>query len=234
MEDIAPVLDARAATQRRDDFIRRLVPEFGAGWGCKVVLTQGAYNITQLVVQSPQGERRTMRMPLDVYLGVVAATNMKQRTRKQTRILPRRPAELRGGRNAEPARIRPGLLREERRRRGRHQADRASLQDAGLCARRASRPAGGDPPRPPTTDTWSLAQTQEEFYFSLPYAEMDLCLHGLNFGADVAEVAQAAGLSTEQVTCVFRDIGAKRRNAQYLHAGPLLVEGLKVDLTPAG
>ena len=32
--------------------------------------------------------------------------------------------------------------------------------------------------RPPTTDTWSLAQTQEEFYFSLPYDRMDLCLYG--------------------------------------------------------
>ena len=62
------------------------------------------------------------------------------------RVLPRRPAELRGARHAQPARIRPGLLRQERRRRGRRQADRPSLQDPGLSARRASRRAGGDPP----------------------------------------------------------------------------------------
>ena len=75
---------AAGCYRRRDEFIRRLVPEFSANWGCKVVLTHsGAYNITQLVVQSPAGERQTVRMPLDVYLGVVAATNMKQRTRKQ-------------------------------------------------------------------------------------------------------------------------------------------------------
>ena len=33
--------------------------------------------------------------------------------------------------------------------------------------------------RPPTTDTFSLPQTQEEFYFALPYDQMDLCLYAL-------------------------------------------------------
>ena len=89
---------------------------------------------------------------------------------QDARVLPRRPAQLRRGRHAEPARVRPGLLREDRRRRGRLQADRPPVQDPGLPARRGPRRAGGDPHRPPTTDTYSLPQTQEEFYFSLPYA----------------------------------------------------------------
>ena len=38
--------------------------------------------------------------------------------------------------------------------------------------------------RPPTTDTYSLPQSQEEFYFSLPYDKMDLCLYGKNHGVD--------------------------------------------------
>ena len=36
--------------------------------------------------------------------------------------------------------------------------------------------------RPPTTDTYSLPQTQDEFYFSLPYDKMDLCLCGKDNG----------------------------------------------------
>ena len=63
-------------------------------------------------------------------------------------VLPRRPAELRGGRHAQPARVRPGLLREAGRRRGRLQAHRPPLQDAGLRARRVPRRARGDPPPP--------------------------------------------------------------------------------------
>ncbi len=80
--------------------------------------------------------------------------------------------------------------------------------------------------RPPTTDTFSLPQTQEEFYFALPYAKMDLCLYGHNHGVPAAEVAAAAGLTAEQVERVYKDIDQKRRTTRYLHARPLLVEAV--------
>jgi NAD+ synthase len=79
--------------------------------------------------------------------------------------------------------------------------------------------------RPPTTDTFSLSQTQEEFYFALPYREMDLCLWAHNHGTPAAEVAPVLGLTPAQVERVFRDIEAKRRVSRYLHQGPLLVPG---------
>ena len=69
-----------------------------------------------------------------------------------------------------------------------------------------------------------MAQTQEEFYFSLPYREMDLCLYGLNHGIAAEDLANAANLTEAQVERVWRDIAAKRRATQYLHAAPLLVE----------
>jgi NAD+ synthase len=77
--------------------------------------------------------------------------------------------------------------------------------------------------RPPTTDTFSLAQTQEEFYFALPYHEMDLCLWAVNHGTPAAEVAQVLGLAPAQVERVYRDIEAKRRVSRYLHQSPLMV-----------
>ena len=73
--------------------------------------------------------------------------------------------------------------------------------------------------RPPTTDTYSLPQTQEEFYFALPYDKMDLCLYAHNHGVSAEEVAPVVGITAEQVTRVFRDIEAKRRTTRYLHAG---------------
>jgi NAD+ synthase len=77
--------------------------------------------------------------------------------------------------------------------------------------------------RPPTTDTYSLPQSQEEFYFSLPYAAMDLCLFGKNNGLPVEDVAAAADLTVEQVNRVFRDIDQKRKSTQYLHLAPELI-----------
>ena len=76
--------------------------------------------------------------------------------------------------------------------------------------------------RPPTTDTFSLPQTQEEFYFALPYDKMDLCLYARNNGIPAGDVAEAVGLSTEQVERVFKDIDQKRRTTRYLHMRPLL------------
>ena len=62
--------------------------------------------------------------------------------------------------------------------------------------------------RPPTTDTYSLDQGQDEFYFSVPYQQMDLCLYGLNHGISSKAVATASGLSAEQVDRVWKDVAA--------------------------
>jgi NAD+ synthase len=78
--------------------------------------------------------------------------------------------------------------------------------------------------RPPTTDTYSLAQSQEEFYFTLPYHQMDLCLWGKNNGIPAADLAPAAELTEEAVARAYRMIDAKRRVAHYLHEGPALLK----------
>jgi NAD+ synthase len=76
--------------------------------------------------------------------------------------------------------------------------------------------------RPSTTDTYSLPQSQEEFYFSLPYPRMDLCLFARNNAVPVEQVAAATGLTAEQVNRVYRDIDQKRASTRYLHLAPEL------------
>src|SRR5690606_1178457 len=87
VEDIGPALAAMGCYDRRDSHIRQLVPQFGPGWGCKVVIASPlagkGYAVSSLVVQSPEGKKRELRMTAEVYQGIIAATNMKQRTRKQ-------------------------------------------------------------------------------------------------------------------------------------------------------
>ena len=75
----------------------------------------------------------------------------------------------------------------------------------------------------PTTDTYSLSQGQDEFYFSLPYREMDLCLYGKNHGYAPGEVAEVLGLTPEQIQRVYDDIDTKRNTTGYLHLHALLV-----------
>ena len=80
--------------------------------------------------------------------------------------------------------------------------------------------------RPSTTDTYSLEQSQEEFYFSLPLAKMDLCLYAKNNGIPAAEIGAELGMNEQQVERVFHMIDSKRRMTRYLLSAPLLVENI--------
>src|SRR5262249_20280892 len=83
--------------------------------------------------------------------------------------------------------------------------------------------------RPPTTGTYSLEQGQDEFYFTLPYAQRDLCLYGKTHGIPAGDVARAAQLTPDQVSWVYADIARKRITARYLRESPLLVERVEHD-----
>jgi NAD+ synthase len=228
LEDIGPTLAAAGCYARRDDFIRRLVPDYGAGWGCKVVISNAleseAYTITSLVVQSPDGRQQKLRMPIDVYRGIVAATNMKQRTRKQIEYY--HADRLMYAVAGTPNRLEydQGFFVKN----GDGAADIKPI--AHLYKTQVYQLAEhlGIPEeirrRPPTTDTWSLAQTQDEFYFSVPYQQMDLCLYGLERGMAIEEVAEATALTADRVARVWRDIAAKRKATRYLHMPAMTVD----------
>lgn len=224
LEDIGPALAAAGCYTRRDGFIRQIVPEFGEGWGCKVVLENAlsnrGYNISWLVVASPSGEQSRHRMPLDVYLGMIAAANMKQRTRKQIEY-------YHGDRLNYAVAGTPNRLEYDQGffvKNGDGAADFKPIAHLYKTQVYQLAEALGVPEeirrRPPTTDTWSLPQGQDEYYFSLPYDRMDICLFGLDHGIAPDAVADAAGLTPEQVDAVWRNIASKRKVAEYLHAAP--------------
>ncbi|TDQ35563.1 NAD+ synthase [Phyllobacterium brassicacearum] len=227
IEDIGASLEVMGCYARRDAFIKEIEPEFGPGWASKIVianaLASDGYNISSLVLQRPDGSTEKLRMPSSVYLGIVAATNMKQRTRKQIEY-------YHADRMNYAVIGTPNLLEYDQGffvKNGDGAADLKPI--AHLYKSQVYQLAAhlGVPAeiraRPPTTDTYQLAQTQEEFYFALPYAQMDQCLHGLNEGIPAATVALAASLTEEQVLRVWRDIKAKRKATRYLHLGPQLV-----------
>ncbi|ACL66294.1 NAD+ synthetase [Anaeromyxobacter dehalogenans 2CP-1] len=227
VEDIAPALEGLGCYARQLEAIRMAVPEYGDGWRCKLTLPSllegERLNITSLTVSDPRGTQRTVRMPPAAYLQMVAATNFKQRTRKMMEYY--HADRLNYAVAGTPNRLEydQGFFVKQ----GDGAADFKPIAHLYKTQVYALAEHLGVPEeirrRPPTTDTFSLAQTQEEFYFALPYREMDLCLWAHEHDTPAAEVAPVLGLTPEQVERVYRDIEAKRRVSRYLHQAPLLV-----------
>ncbi len=227
VEDIGPTLEAAGCYRRRDAALRRMFAAYGPGYKSKIVLPslfEGAgYRIFSVVIETPAGDRHRLRMPVDVYQEVVAATNFKQRIRKMMEYY-----------HADRLRYAvagtPNLLEFDQGFFVKHGDGAADLKPiAHLYKTQVYQLAEylELPPevrgRIPTTDTYSLEQTQEEFFFSLPYEQMDACLYGRTHDLPSSQVADAVGLTADQVERVYRDIDAKRQAARYLHARPLFV-----------
>ena len=228
LEDVSATLEAAGCYSRRDAAIRSVVPEYGPGYKSKIVmpvaLEGDRYRTFALVVEAPDGRRTQVRLTAEAYLAIVAATNFKQRVRKMM--------EYHYADRFQYAVVgTPNLLEYDQGffvKNGDGAADLKPI--AHLYKTQVYQLAEflGIPEdirrRPPTTDTFSLAQSQEEFFFSVPHQTLDVCLYGLNHGLAADEVAGYAGLSPAQVEKVYHEIESKRRATAYLHLPPLVVK----------
>ena len=226
--DISPILREARCYERRDESVRAVVPEYGEGYKCKIVLPNlvdaDRYAIFSVVVQTPDGETKKVRLSAAAYLGIVAATNFKQRARKMIEYYYADLLQYAVAGTPNRLEYDQGFFVKN----GDGAADLKPI--AHLYKSQVYQLAAylGVPEeirrRPATTDTYSLEQTQEEFYFSLPLERLDLCLYGKNNGISAADLAPAVGMDAERVERVYRMIESKRKVTRYLRAAPLLVE----------
>jgi NAD+ synthase len=185
------------------------------------VVDSDSYRLFSVVVQAPDGTQKRARLTHEAFLSIVAAMNFKQRSRKMLEY-------YHADRLNYAVVGTPNLLEYDQGffvKLGDGAADLkpiAHLYKTQVYALAAALEIPEEiRSRPPSTDTYSLPQTQEEFYFSLPYDQMDLCLYAKNHGLPAADVAAALGRTPVQIERVFRDIDAKRKMARYLHSPPI-------------
>jgi len=230
LEDVSPILEGAGCYRRRDDAIRKVCPNYGPGYKSKIVLPSvidsDSFRLFSVVVMAPDGTQTKHRLTTESYLGIVAATNFKQRVRKMLEYY--HADRLNYVVSGTPNRLEydQGFFVKL----GDGSADVKPIAHLYKSQVYALAEYLGIPAeirsRPPTTDTYSMPQSQEEFYFSLPYPLMDLCLFGKNNGVPVEDVAVATGLTIEQVNRIFRDIHQKRKTTGYLHLGPELADDI--------
>lgn len=227
-EDISATLAALGCYARQEAAIRSVISDYGPGWRSKIVLPpvteDDRYRLYSIVAVAPDGTELKRRLSLPAYLNIVAATNFKQRVRTMleyyhadarhyavagtpNRLEYDQGFFVKGGDGLADFKPIAHLYKSQVYELAAHLGIPAEVRN-----------------RPPTTDTYSLPQGQDEFYFSLSYERMDLCLYGKNHGYPPSALTQALGLTEAQIERVYRDIDSKRRVAEYLHSAPITLD----------
>jgi len=230
VEDIAPTLEAIGCYRWRDEAIRRVFPDYGPGWKNKIAISgglAGGVNHFRLIVEDESGQRHEETLKLREYLQIVAATNFKQRIRKTLEFF--HADRLNYAVVGTPNRVEydQGFFVKN----GDGSADLKPIAhlyktQVYMLARHMGLPEDICN-AVPTTDTYSLAQGQDEFYYALPYREMDVALLFFNQGRSPEDLAESVGISVDQAGWVFSDIERKRSTTAPLHWPALLVEAVK-------
>jgi len=225
VEEMTGPLKGFKAYDRRDEAVKKVFPEFGVGYKSKIVLPpvteKDSFNVFYLTIIAPDGQEKTKRLPLTEYLQIVAASNFKQRSRMTMLYY---HADC-----LNYAVIGTGNKNEH------EQGFFVKFGDGGadlkpiahLFKTQVYQLAEylGIPEeirkRTPTTDTYSAECTQEEFFFRVPFEIGDLVWLGMEQEVPVDEIAQAAGISAQEVINIQNDIKRKMRTAEYLKMNPL-------------
>jgi NAD+ synthase len=225
-EPITEALEGLGFYRRRDDAIRHVFPDYEPDWRHKLVRSppSGGIIFFTLVVERPDGTEEARRMPPDAYQELISATNMKQRVRK---LFEYTWADRLGYAVVGT----PNLLEYDQGffvKGGDGLADvkpiaRMYKSQVYLLARELGLPEA-IASRAPTTETFSMAQTQEEFYFGHPYERMDLLLSGYAQGIEPEELSDRVGLVPKDVEIAYREIERRRVATEYLHAPPIILD----------
>jgi NAD+ synthase len=235
-ENITGTLDTIGCYRWRDEAIRSLLPEYGPGWKSKLVLGVGGggpFRVFKLVARAPDGSMHERRLRHRAYFQLVAAQSYKQRIRKAIEYF--HADRLNYAVLGTPNRLEydQGFFVKN----GDGSADAKPIAhlyktQVYALARHLGLPEEIRQVRP-TTDTYALPQDQDEFYFTLPYEQMDVALWAHNHQWPASELAATLRMDEAQARMIYADIEAKRKVAQYLHAKALLVQPVD-EIQPLG
>lgn len=231
IKNISSTLAAIGCYEWRDKAIKSIFPDYDGTWKNKIAIEgglAGKINHFKLIVEYPHGKLHSAILPLNEYLTIVAATNFKQRIRKTTEYFhaerlnyavigtPNRLEYdqgffVKGGDGLADIKPIAHLYKTQVYELARH----LGLPDV-ICN------------AIPSTDTYSLQQGQDEFYFALPYQQMDLALWSYNHGVAAEVLAAELKLPADTINHVYRDIEAKRKTTRYLHMPAQVLAELEV------
>jgi len=226
-ENITDALTGFRCYQRRDEAVQQVFPEYNPQtFKMKIGVKQtGLYNnlppVFSLTIIDAEGKEKTTVLPAKEYLQIVAASNFKQRSRMS--MLYYHAENLHYAVIGTPNKheVEQGFF-------VKYGDGGADIMPIGNLYKTQVYQLAEylEIPkeiieRTPTTDTYTAEQTQEEFFYQLPFDKMDRLWYGFENGYSADEVGKAMNMPAADVKKIFRNFERKRTTTEYLRMSPI-------------
>jgi NAD+ synthase len=227
VEDISSALQGFECYTRRDEAVKRIIPDYNPDTdkmkiGIPVeIIKNNLPPVFHLTVCYANGSQKSRRLPINEYLQIVAASNFKQRSRMSMLYYHAEALHYAVLGTPNKHEVEQGFFVKY----GDGGADVMPI--SGLYKTQVFQLASylGISEeiirRIPTTDTYSAEQTQEEFFYQLPFKEMDIYWFGYENGYEPKDIANVMGESEDRVTAIFRNFERKSKSTEYLRMTPI-------------
>ncbi len=226
VEEITKALDGFGCYQRRDEAIAKVIVDFDpevdkAKIEIKQNITENLPAVFSITVIKPSGEIRSKLLPAKEYLQIVAATNFKQRCRMSMLYYYAESLHYAVIGTPNKHEVEQGFF-------VKYGDGGADIMPIGhLYKTQVYQLASylGVPQeiidRTPTTDTYTAEQTQEDFFYQMPFESMDLIWYGWENNYDAKEVAAVMGKSSTEIENIYKNFERKRKTTEYLRMKPI-------------
>ncbi len=226
VEDITKALDGFGCYQRRDEAIAKVITNFDPKVDkAKIEIKQNIASnlppVFSITVIKPDGEVISKILPVKEYLQIVASTNFKQRSRMT--MLYYHAERLHYAVIGTPNKheVEQGFF-------VKYGDGGADVMPIGhLYKTQVYQLAKylGVPQeiidRTPTTDTYTAEQTQEDFFYQMPFKSMDLIWYGWENNYSPEEVGKVMNKTVEEIENIYKNFERKRKTTKYLRMKPI-------------
>jgi len=227
-ENITGALDGFGCYKRRDEAVSNVFPEYNPNeYKMKIGINQRGLNqllppVFSVTIINSFGEEKSKILPVHEYLQIVAASNFKQRCRMSMLYYHAERMHYAMVGTPNKHEVEQGFFVKH----GDGGADIMPI--AHLYKSQVYQLAeyleipSEIIKRTPTSDTYSAEQTQEEFFFQMPYFEMDLIWYGMENDISPEVVSEIIGKTTDEIKHIYSNFSRKRKTTAYLRMPPIL------------
>lgn len=226
-ENITGALEGFGCYRRRDEAVKKVFPEYNSmDYRMKIGMNpdgirQNLPSLFSLTIVNKEGISQSKLLPTNEYLQIVAASNFKQRSRMAMLYYHAERMHYAVIGTPNKHEVEQGFFVKN----GDGGADVMPIGNFYKTQVYQMAEYLQIPreiiQRTPTSDTYTAEQTQQEFFFQLPFHEMDLIWYGYENDYGPSEVAEVLGKTEAEIRSVYNNFSRKQKTTEYLRMAPI-------------